>query len=50
VIHVKRFIVATLANTCTFLDWLRIDHITHRHYLADWSDALDQRWQTGVWK
>lgn len=54
---VKRWIVSGLENACS------VTHpVTHRRpwlwlpirngwcLLSHWSDALDQRWQTGVWR
>lgn len=52
----KRWIVAHLESGCEHTHWF-----THRKpwlwlpihngwcLLARWSDALDQRWHTGVW-
>jgi hypothetical protein len=46
----RRLIVVALEATCTALDRIGLDRLWGRHWLADWSDALDQRWQTGVWR
>lgn len=45
----RRLFVIALVKACDAHDWLRIDHLTHEHRLADWSLALDTRWDTGVW-
>jgi hypothetical protein len=45
----KRAIVHALLWACELHDWLHIDHLTHRHTLAEWSAALDERWNTNVW-
>lgn len=46
----RRLLVIILVKLCDVHDLLRIDRITHGHRLADWSLALDTRWNTGVWQ
>lgn len=45
-----RLIVILLLRLCELTDWLRLDRLTYSHRLADWSNTLDVRWKTGVWK
>jgi hypothetical protein len=51
----RRGVVIALEAVCGFLDGLRwlpwpVTRLRCPHGLADLSEALDERWKTGVWR